>query len=301
MKPLPWQMNPTAYDFRYTLSPHYAHMDTLRHINNVAVHSFHVEARMRYQLAVLGRGSLFSDRLLLRPRRTVTNFIRETYYPDDVTCALKLVGLTADSYRFCLGLFQNDVCVGVQDCLMGAWEEDRWVDLPAPVHAALTGRIDGEVTLNGWPEPAAGVWGRGSDSRGVAVTARYVDMDPDRYLGELALARYVEQSRAGSVNMLRHPGFGLLVARVDIRHDCWSRGLGRIELPTGLSSIGNTSFALDSDVFVDDNCVAAARSVMVLMDRCENRPTAIAGSMREAMQDSLMVPVGDTSRTTAGD
>ena len=69
MKTPGWQSHPERYDLRHTLALQYAHLDTIRHVNNVAVHGLHVEARIRYQLAVLGQAHLFSDTVLLRPRR----------------------------------------------------------------------------------------------------------------------------------------------------------------------------------------------------------------------------------------
>ena len=76
MKTPGWQSHPERYDLRHTLALQYAHLDTIRHVNNVAVHGLHVEARIRYQLAVLGQAHLFSDTVLLRPRRTLTQFLR---------------------------------------------------------------------------------------------------------------------------------------------------------------------------------------------------------------------------------
>ena len=109
-----------------------------------------------------------------------------------------------------------------------------------------------------------------------SLTARYVDLDPDRRLSELALARYTEQARAGSLNELRKPELGLLVARIDLNFGRWDLGMGEVRLASGLGRVGNTSFVLSGGVTVDGEAVAAAESVMVLLDRDTHRPTPVA-------------------------
>ena len=91
MKTQPWQLETGAYPFSIRFNPHYSHLDTERHVNNVAVQSFHTEARTRFHMAVLGDRAWYSDDVLLRPRRTVTHFLRETHYPHEVTAAVRLV------------------------------------------------------------------------------------------------------------------------------------------------------------------------------------------------------------------
>ncbi|GAB3677246.1 acyl-CoA thioesterase [Salinisphaera aquimarina] len=290
MKTQPWQLDVNAYDFRHTLSPQYGHLDTLRHVNNVAVHGFHTEARMRHLLTLLGREALFADDVLLRPRRTVTNFLHETHYPEDVICGVRLVAVGNDHYRLAIGLFQDGQCVSVQECLMGAWHGDQWVDLPAPVHAAFAAQLADDAALVALPALDDGSVEVHRYPSRVAVTARYADMDPDARIGELALARFVEQSRTGSLNMMRKPGMGLLVARVDIRYDRWVRGLGSVELVSALAGIGNSSFALRCGVQVDDRLVAVGESVMVLIDGASRRPTPLTAPLRQAMTPLMVAP-----------
>ena len=112
MKTQPWQLETGAYPFSIRFNPHYSHLDTERHVNNVAVQSFHTEARTRFHMAVLGDRAWYSDDVLLRPRRTVTHFLRETHYPHEVTAAVRLVAVEDDSYRLVQALFQSGECVG---------------------------------------------------------------------------------------------------------------------------------------------------------------------------------------------
>lgn len=283
MKTQPWQLESGAYPFSIRVNPHYSHLDTERHVNNVAVQSFHTEARTRFHMAVLGDRAWYSDDVLLRPRRTVTHFLRETHYPHDVTAAVRLVAVEDDRYRLVQALFQNGECVGVQECLMGAWAGTGWVALPEATRRALADeQVDGQP-LRPWPELPEESETFEPGPRQVALTARYADLDPDRRLAELALARYLEQARAGSVTMLRQPNLGLLVARIDIRYQRWDTGMGEVALSSELAGIGNSSFVLRGRAAVDRRPVAMAESVMVLIDRDTHRPTPVSDALRAEM------------------
>ncbi len=283
MKTQSWQLQTGAYPFSIRFSPHYSHLDTERHVNNVAVQSFHTEARTRFHMAVLGDRAWYSDDVLLRPRRTVTHFLRETHYPHEVTAAVRLVAVEDDCYRLVQALFQSGECVGVQECLMGAWHGPGWVALPAPVRRALEAEQVGLEPLLPWPELPEESETLVEGPRRVALEARYADLDPDRRLAELALARYLEQARAGSLTMLRQPGLGLLVARIDIRYQRWDTGMGEVALSSELAGIGNSSFVLRGRAAVDRRPVAMAESVMVLIDRDTHRPTPVPDELRAEM------------------
>ncbi len=264
---------PDAYPFHLPLVPHYSHLDTERHVNNVAVQSFHLEARTRLLMDRLERPVWYSDDVLLRPRRTLTQFLGETHYPHPVTATAAVLGADADNVHLRTALFQHDDCVGVQDCLLGAWQGDRWVALPDDVSRALGERPSEAV----WPaETALDAGAFAGYPLQVPLSARYADLDPDRGLSELALARYAEQARAGSLTELRQPELGLLVARIDLSFGRWDRGMGEVRLASGLGRVGNTSFVLSGGITVDGEAVAAAESVMVLLDRHTHRPTPVA-------------------------
>jgi len=283
-----WQLEAASYPFSIRFNPHYSHLDTERHVNNVAVQSFHTESRTRFHMALLGETSWYSDAVLLRPRRTVTHFLRETHYPHEVTATVRVVAVDNDRYRLVQALFQHDQCVGVQECLMGAWHQGDWVALPDNVQETLRGEVGEPPSLLPWPDLNENDAGIRRYPQKVSLKPRYADLDPDRCLAELAAARYMEQSRAGSLNMLRLPGLGLLVARIDIRYLRWDAGIGDVALHSGLAGIGNTSFVLRGGARVDDTLVAVSESVMVLMDREARRPTPVTGPLRDAMAELIV-------------
>lgn len=287
MKAHPWQLDLEQYDLHVSATPLYAQLDTECHVNNVGVLSFHLEARLRLQMDILGAHSWRAGAVMLRPKRTVTQFIGEVHYLADVTCAARLVALDENSYRLALAIFQNGACVGVQECLMGAWQEGRWVPLPAAVAAPLQRRLHPAPALMPWPAPhdrSEVTW-----PCHTRLLSRYADLDPDRALAELTVARGMEQSRAQPVGRIRPPGLGLLIARLDIEFRRWDRTAPELTLPSGVARIGNTSFVVRGLV-VAGQVIASGESVLVMLDRQAGKTVPIAGELLERMQPLTLKP-----------
>ena len=117
------------------------------------------------------------------------------------------------------------------------------------------------------------------------ISGRYADLDPDVVIGELAISRFAEQSRAGTLKPIRNdPALGLLVASVDLSYHRWRRGAAAAQVTCGVERIGNSSFALAGAVAVDSVRLASARSTMVLIDHAQRRPTPIDAPLRRAME-----------------
>lgn len=287
MKVQPWQLDIQAYDFVYALTPLYAHLDTQRHVNNVSVQSFYLEGRIRFLMYCLGEQAWFSDDVLLRPERTATSYLQETYYLSDVQCAVKLISVEENRFRLALALFQQNQCVGVQDCVVGAWAGERWVSIPEDICGALAPRLGHQVTASELLDLSADEEQLKRCPRRGEVLPRFADLDPDLQLSELSLARYFEQSRSGALRELRMPGLGLLVAHVDIRYVRWLKGMGEIRLPCAVKRIGNSSFVLGGATKVNDELIAVAESVMVMIDLEARRPTPIPAEVRSAMAESM--------------
>lgn len=285
MNTLAWQTDPERYDFRHTTTLQYVHLDTVRHANNVAIHGLHMEARIRHQLAVLGPERLFSDDVLLRPRRTVSHFMKETHFPHDVVCASRLIAVSLDTYRLVTGLFQLGECVGVQHSLMGAWHKGLWISLPDDVHDALADhRATNHSLAADWPSAPTEILAAHVDLAKGEILGRYADLDPDGVIGELGVSRYIEQSRANLLRSLeRGASTGMLVASVDQTYHRWHHGLSNVHTASGIEDTGNTSFATVGAAMVDEGHLVTARSVMVVIDRKKRRPTPIDHRLHASM------------------
>lgn len=286
MKEEAWRYQLDSYEFRQQLFPRYVDLDTERHVNNVAVFQLHAEARLRYLLDVMGNDALYSDGVLLRPVRVSTDYLRITHYPEPVQFGVRLLGVNDWGYRLAVGLFQGGACVGIHDCLMGAWLDGARVRLPADVRQALAARGAGEDG----PAPASTAAAPSADGYPMTVEfgPRYADMDPDKVVGEAAVARYTEQSRATMLNVIRTPEIGLLVAAVQAEFVQFRLVREQVRVPIGVIKLGNSSFVLQSRISGDGHPIAVARSTMVVFDRASGRPRPMTDAERARLQ-GLMI------------
>jgi acyl-CoA thioester hydrolase len=105
---------------------------------------------------------------------------------------------------------------------------------------------------------------------------RYGDLDAQGHVNNAVFATYFE---TGRVNMfrLRDLGIGvtgstLILARTEIdflRELHWP---GTIEIGTGVTEFGRSSFTVAQAIFRDGECAAAGRATMVQFDLATRRP-----------------------------
>ncbi|HEU0197712.1 MAG TPA: thioesterase family protein [Nevskiaceae bacterium] len=290
MRVLPWQLQLQEYEFHCGRMPLYAHLDTERHVNNVAVLSFHLEARLQWLIQALGPDSWYADGIQLRPRQAVTQFLEQVHYGSEIICAARLVELMDNRFRLALALFQNGRCAGVQECVIGAWDRDRWIGLPEAVATALRPRLRPAAELMPLPEPLVAV--AVSD---VAkwpckwpVTPRYVDYSPDRRLGELAIDRCIEEGRARPIYGILSAGFGILIARLDVTFHRWDAVQVDNPLPSGVARIGHTSFVQRGLVLAGGGVAASSEAVLVTYDRQTQRPVPVVGGLRQKIEPMML-------------
>src|SRR5437764_1817097 len=99
----------------------------------------------------------------------------------------------------------------------------------------------------------------------------YADMDAFRHLNNGATGRYFEDGRAsfnievfGPACMIDPPpGRQLLFANVVIDFVRQAHYPGRVEIATGCSRLGNSSYVLSQAAFQNGECFALADAVMV--------------------------------------
>lgn len=139
MKNKPWRREQRFYSFSTELATRCSDMDTERHVNNVAVLTLHAEARNRLHLVLFGRDTWLSQTHTIRPAALETDFLEIAHYPAPIAAGVSLIELESHQYTMAIGLFQHGVCVGLQECRMGRWQEGEWTRLPGPVHERLQG------------------------------------------------------------------------------------------------------------------------------------------------------------------
>lgn len=111
-KPAPELLDATRYPFAMTVTPRFADMDILRHINNLALAEFHEEARTRFFMKLFGEDFLFRKRAYrLLPVRTTYDYLHEAHYPQSLEACAGVVHIGNASFEVAMALFQAGRCV----------------------------------------------------------------------------------------------------------------------------------------------------------------------------------------------
>ena len=108
---------------------------------------------------------------------------------------------------------------------------------------------------------------------------RFGDLDPNQHVNNAVYATYFETGRVTLMKDrsqgLMPDGFAWILVRLDMHFRAELRWPGVIELGLGVVKFGRTSVTCDQVVFSEGQCVASARSVMVLIDETTRKPTAL--------------------------
>lgn len=122
----------------------------------------------------------------------------------------------------------------------------------------------------------------------------YSDMDAFRHLNNGATGRYLEEGRAdlnmtvfGEDCMIDPPrGLQLLFATVTIDFIKQAHYPGTVEIATGLTRIGGSSYIIAQAAFQHDACFALGEAVMV--KAIDGRPAALTDDEKARMESILM-------------
>lgn len=282
MKDHHWRRQLESYDFHCTIDPRHADMDAERHINNVAVQALHAEALMRFQTQA--RDGWDPDGALLHPLQSEVHFLKVTHYPEPVRCGVRLLSAGKQGYRLASAVFQGGACTSIQETLSLPWQHAE----PAPPDALASGlaplvNAAGEPA----PEPLPADDGQPYPYR-YRSTLRFGDLDADRCLSALAVARFVEQGRvhllhqavASSGIDMQAAGLGLLVAKITIRFLARREAGGDGWLRARLLKLGNASMLLRIVLSDQHGDLAYADNVMLFADRATTRPVTVPAAVR---------------------
>lgn len=269
--------------FNCAITPRYTDLDTWRHVNNSRIYQIHQEARLLAHLNIFGPDAWFSDDVRIRPIRSVTDYKLVTWYGSDVQASVEILDCQEDTYMVRSDLYQNGDHVGTQRCIMGGFDRGNRTALPESVRQA----IQAASTEQPFELAAADYRERLAAASAFPVrqqlTPRYADMDADSQRSEAALSRYMEQARFSGIRTLDMDGLGILIASADISFEHYRPSFKPVELASGITRIGNTSFVFTGCAIHEGEIQAAANSVMVVIDPSSNRPAAIPPSLREQL------------------
>ncbi|MFC4260838.1 thioesterase family protein [Marinobacter lacisalsi] len=270
--------------FHGTITPRYTDLDTWRHVNNSRVYQLHIEARIQALVDRFGPDAWFSDAERLRPVRTITHFRQVSWFGSNIDFTVELLGCDDHHARLRSELYQDGKHVGTQECLLGALLNHEWVPLPATIRDSFRKDVprDPEPLPEEHYSEKAGNFEHFPFRR--ELTPRYADLDADSQSSEAAIARYMEQARFGSVRSIDLKELGILIASLDITFGHYRPSGKPVELASGVTHLGNTSFHLTGGARSVHGLHAVANSVMVIVDLDENRPTPLTDDLRSQLE-----------------
>ncbi|MBB6124290.1 acyl-CoA thioesterase [Sphingobium subterraneum] len=115
-KPEPWRQDATAYPVITTVPLRYSDLDTMGHVNNVAMASIFETARVHLH-HLLGQHPVdLGTRWLVAA--VYINYLREAHPPQDMIVRSAIGHIGHSSWTLFHAAFQNDVCVATGDTVM---------------------------------------------------------------------------------------------------------------------------------------------------------------------------------------
>jgi acyl-CoA thioester hydrolase len=105
---------------------------------------------------------------------------------------------------------------------------------------------------------------------------RFADLDPQGHVNNAVFSTYFE---TGRVAMFRDPNLGIgvenatyVLVRQEIDFLREVRWPGEVVIGTALAELGRSSFTVAQAVFSGEQCAAAGRATMVMLDMTTRRP-----------------------------
>lgn len=130
MKPDPTRLLAGTYPLFTTVPSRFRDLDTLGHINNVAIGSFYEEGRAHLNRTAFPAETRHANAMRLLIADTHIAYLAEAHYPGDLEVGAGVLRIGCSSYTVALGLFQNGVCVGTSESVMVNTDGEKPAPLP---------------------------------------------------------------------------------------------------------------------------------------------------------------------------
>ncbi|WP_436771563.1 acyl-CoA thioesterase [Yinghuangia sp. YIM S09857] len=117
--PDPARLRLDSYPFVREVPARFADMDIQRHINNVAIASFYEDGRANLNMRMFG-DELFASARDFRfvVLETRVRYLREAPFPATYRVGVGITRFGRSSLEYGLGLFHDDVCVGLCETVL---------------------------------------------------------------------------------------------------------------------------------------------------------------------------------------
>ena len=137
-RPDPKLLKPETYRFHLDMPTRFGDLDIRGHINNVSIVQYTEDARVAFQMEVVGKEIYVAE----SPVRVVVaqmtlHFLSEGFFPDPIDAGVGISRIGNSSYLLSCGLFQNGKCIAVQDTSMVYMGPNGSMPLTAEIRARM--------------------------------------------------------------------------------------------------------------------------------------------------------------------
>lgn len=137
MKPDAARLSQETYPVFVTVPSRFRDLDTLGHINNVAIGSFYEEGRASLNRTVFPPQTRHAHGMRLLIADVHIAYLAEAHYPGDIEVGAGILRIGSSSYTIALALFQKGRCVGTCETVLVNTDGTKPAPIPDEGRAAL--------------------------------------------------------------------------------------------------------------------------------------------------------------------
>ena len=141
-RPHPGRTQLARYPYRFPSRIRFSDLDLLAHVNNLALESFHEDARASLNQEVFAAAGPLDGPRFMAVQNT-THFLAQAFWPGELTVGAGVGRIGRTSYVACTGVFHGSACVSLCDTVLVLVADSTPQPLGDAVRAALTGYLLG--------------------------------------------------------------------------------------------------------------------------------------------------------------
>ena len=142
MKPNPRRLHLSVYSHQLQATTRFADVDPQWHLNNVRIAEFYQEGRVSFNHALRKEFNLEREHghRILVARQTM-DYLAEVEWPGAITIGVGVARIGGASFTLALGMFQNDLCVGISDAILVHATKEGPTRLPERLREVLARKL----------------------------------------------------------------------------------------------------------------------------------------------------------------
>ncbi|MDQ4136331.1 MAG: acyl-CoA thioesterase [Pseudomonadota bacterium] len=121
---------------------------------------------------------------------------------------------------------------------------------------------------------------------------RYADLDRQGHVNNAVFATFSEIGRVAFLydpeHALAAEGASFVIARIEIDFHAELRWPGSVEIGTGITEIGRSSFRIAQGIFSSDGLAASVASVLVMTDERTRRSMPLPPATRSGLEALML-------------